>query len=224
MKKYLAVRGRAAIFYFPLLIVSNMSKHIAGSEIERLIQLLARVPGLGPRSARRAALHLIKKKEALLVPLGSAMQEAAEKVGICHQCGNVDTVQPCTICTDLRRDPSVLIVVEDVADLWALERAGTMNVRYHVLGGRLSPLDGIGPDDLNIRTLVERVSEGLIKEVILAVNATIEGQTTAHYITDQLADFDVKVTRLAHGVPVGGELDYLDEGTLSAALRARTSF
>ncbi|MBB3218794.1 recombination protein RecR [Ochrobactrum sp. RC6B] len=200
-----------------------MSKRIAGPEIERLIQLLARVPGLGPRSARRAALHLIKKKEALLVPLGSAMQEAAEKVRICSCCGNVDTSDPCTICTDERRDPATLIVVEDVSDLWALERAGTMNVRYHVLGGRLSPLDGIGPDDLNIKGLVERVAAGEIREVILAVNATVEGQTTAHYITDQLSSFDVRVTRLAHGVPVGGELDYLDEGTLAAALRARTT-
>ncbi|PQA72570.1 recombination mediator RecR [Brucella oryzae] len=200
-----------------------MSKRIAGPEIERLIQLLARVPGLGPRSARRAALHLIKKKEALLVPLGGAMQEAAEKVRICSCCGNVDTSDPCTICTDERRDPTTLIVVEDVSDLWALERAGTMNVRYHVLGGRLSPLDGIGPDDLNIKGLVERVATGEIKEVILAVNATVEGQTTAHYITDQLSNFDVRVTRLAHGVPVGGELDYLDEGTLAAALRARTT-
>ncbi|KXO79382.1 recombination mediator RecR [Brucella anthropi] len=200
-----------------------MSKRIAGPEIERLIQLLARVPGLGPRSARRAALHLIKKKEALLVPLGGAMQEAAEKVRICSCCGNVDTSDPCTICTDERRDPATLIVVEDVSDLWALERAGTMNVRYHVLGGRLSPLDGIGPDDLNIKGLVERVATGEIKEVILAVNATVEGQTTAHYITDQLSSFDVRVTRLAHGVPVGGELDYLDEGTLAAALRARTT-
>jgi recombination protein RecR len=200
-----------------------MSKRIAGPEIERLIQLLARVPGLGPRSARRAALHLIKKKEALLVPLGGAMQEAAEKVRICSCCGNVDTSDPCTICTDERRDPTTLIVVEDVSDLWALERAGTMNVRYHVLGGRLSPLDGIGPDDLNIKGLVERVATGEIKEVILAVNATVEGQTTAHYITDQLASFEVRVTRLAHGVPVGGELDYLDEGTLAAALRARTT-
>ncbi|WP_435654907.1 recombination mediator RecR [Brucella pituitosa] len=200
-----------------------MSKRIAGPEIERLIQLLARVPGLGPRSARRAALHLIKKKEALLIPLGGAMQDAAEKVRICSCCGNVDTSDPCTICTDDRRDPSMLIVVEDVSDLWALERAGTMNVRYHVLGGRLSPLDGIGPDDLNIKGLVERVASGEIKEVILAVNATVEGQTTAHYITDQLADFDVRVTRLAHGVPVGGELDYLDEGTIAAALRARTA-
>ncbi|KAB2732190.1 recombination mediator RecR [Brucella intermedia] len=200
-----------------------MSKRIAGPEIERLIQLLARVPGLGPRSARRAALHLIKKKEALLVPLGGAMQEAAEKVRICSCCGNVDTSDPCTICTDERRDPATLIVVEDVSDLWALERAGTMNVRYHVLGGRLSPLDGIGPDDLNIKGLVERVAAGEIREVILAVNATVEGQTTAHYITDQLSSFDVRVTRLAHGVPVGGELDYLDEGTLAAALRARTA-
>ncbi|MFD1198220.1 recombination mediator RecR [Brucella gallinifaecis] len=200
-----------------------MSKRIAGPEIERLIQLLARVPGLGPRSARRAALHLIKKKEALLVPLGGAMQEAAEKVRICSCCGNVDTSDPCTICTDVRRDLSMLIVVEDVSDLWALERAGTMNVRYHVLGGRLSPLDGIGPDDLNIKGLVERVASGEIREVILAVNATVEGQTTAHYITDQLANFEVRVTRLAHGVPVGGELDYLDEGTLAAALRARTA-
>nr|WP_196108702.1 MULTISPECIES: recombination mediator RecR [unclassified Ochrobactrum] len=200
-----------------------MSKRIAGPEIERLIQLLARVPGLGPRSARRAALHLIKKKEALLMPLGGAMQEAAEKVRICSCCGNVDTSDPCTICTDERRDPATLIVVEDVSDLWALERAGTMSVRYHVLGGRLSPLDGIGPDDLNIKGLVERVAAGEIREVILAVNATVEGQTTAHYITDQLSSFDVRVTRLAHGVPVGGELDYLDEGTLAAALRARTT-
>lgn len=200
-----------------------MSKRIAGPEIERLIQLLARVPGLGPRSARRAALHLIKKKEALLVPLGGAMQDAAEKVRICSCCGNVDTSDPCMICTDERRDPTTLIVVEDVSDLWALERAGTMNVRYHVLGGRLSPLDGIGPDDLNIKGLVERVATGEIREVILAVNATVEGQTTAHYITDQLSSFEVRVTRLAHGVPVGGELDYLDEGTLAAALRARTT-
>ena len=201
-----------------------MSKRIAGPEIERLIQLLAKVPGLGPRSARRAALHLIKKKEALLIPLGSAMQEAAEKVRVCSTCGNVDTSDPCMICTDSRRERATLIVVEDVSDLWALERAGSMNVRYHVLGGRLSPLDGIGPDDLNIATLVSRVTEGEIKEVILAVNATVEGQTTAHYITDQLAGLDVRITRLAHGVPVGGELDYLDEGTLAAALRARTSF
>ncbi|MHC5306459.1 recombination mediator RecR [Bartonella sp. LJL80] len=200
-----------------------MSKHIAGPEIERLIQLLARVPGLGPRSARRAALHLIKKKEALLEPLGTAMQDAAAKVRVCSVCGNVDTSDPCSICTDPRRDGATIIVVEDVSDLWALERAGTMQVKYHVLGGRLSPLDGIGPDDLNIRSLVDRIAKGGVKEIILAVNATVEGQTTAHYITDQLTDYPVRITRLAHGVPVGGELDYLDDGTLAAALRARTS-
>ncbi|CAM1632483.1 recR [Bartonella apis] len=200
-----------------------MSKHLAGPEIEKLIQLLARVPGLGPRSARRAALFLIKKKEALLKPLGLAMQDAAEKIRICSVCGNVDTSDPCSVCTDPRRDQSTIIVVEDVSDLWALERAGTMQVKYHVLGGHLSPLDGIGPDDLNIAGLVNRVAEGNVKEVILAVNATIEGQTTAHYLTDQLHSYPVKITRLAHGVPVGGELDYLDDGTLAAALRARTS-
>lgn len=200
-----------------------MSKNLAGPEIEKLIQLLARVPGLGPRSARRAALHLIKKKEVLLEPLGRAMQDAAEKVRICSVCGNIDTSDPCSICSDPRRDDATIIVVEDVSDLWALERAGTMNVKYHVLGGRLSPLDGIGPDDLNIASLIDRVSTGGVKEVILAVNATVEGQTTAHYLTDQLAAFPVKITRLAHGVPVGGELDYLDDGTLAAALRARTS-
>ncbi|RWO91700.1 recombination mediator RecR [Mesorhizobium sp.] len=201
-----------------------MSKRIAGPEIERLIQLLAKVPGLGPRSARRAALHLIKKKEQLLSPLAAAMSEAVDKVRICSTCGNVDTSDPCMICTDPRRDASTLIVVEDVADLWALERAAAMNVRYHVLGGSLSPLDGIGPEQLNIRSLVDRVAGGEVKEVILAVNATVEGQTTAHYLTDQLSGFDIKVTRLAHGVPVGGELDYLDEGTLAAALRSRTAF
>jgi len=201
-----------------------MSKRIAGPEIERLIQLLAKVPGLGPRSARRAALHLIKKKEQLLQPLAAAMGEAVDKVRVCSTCGNVDTADPCMICTDPRRDAAVLIVVEDVADLWALERATAMNVRYHVLGGTLSPLDGIGPEQLNIRSLVDRVAGGEVKEVILAVNATVEGQTTAHYLTDQLSGFDVKITRLAHGVPVGGELDYLDEGTLAAALKSRTLF
>ena len=201
-----------------------MSKRIAGPEIERLIQLLAKVPGLGPRSARRAALHLIKKKEQLLQPLAQAMGEAVDKVRICSTCGNVDTADPCMICTDPRRDAAVLIVVEDVADLWALERAAAMNVRYHVLGGTLSPLDGVGPDQLNVRSLVDRVAGGEVKEVILAVNATVEGQTTAHYLTDQLSGFDVKITRLAHGVPVGGELDYLDEGTLAAALKSRTLF
>jgi recombination protein RecR len=201
-----------------------MSKRIAGPEIERLIQLLAKVPGLGPRSARRAALHLIKKKEQLLSPLAAAMGEAADKVRICTTCGNVDTSDPCMICTDTRRDAATLIVVEDVSDLWALERAAAMNVRYHVLGGTLSPLDGIGPDQLNIRSLIDRVAGGEVKEIILAVNATVEGQTTAHYLTDQLSGFEIKITRLAHGVPVGGELDYLDEGTLAAALRSRTAF
>ena len=199
-----------------------MSKRIAGPEIERLIQLLAKVPGLGPRSARRAALHLIKKKEQLLSPLAAAMAEAADKVRICTTCGNVDTADPCMICTDPRRDASTLIVVEDVSDLWALERAAAMNVRYHVLGGTLSPLDGIGPQDLAIESLVSRAHDPQVKEVILALNATVEGQTTAHYITELLQDANVKVTRLAHGVPVGGELDYLDEGTLSAAIRSRT--
>jgi recombination protein RecR len=200
------------------------SKRIAGPEIERLIQLLAKVPGLGPRSARRAALHLIKKKDLLLSPLTAAMDEALAKVRVCSVCGNVDTSDPCMICTDASRDPTTLIVVEDVSDLWALERAGSMNARFHVLGGTLSPLDGIGPDQLNIRTLIDRVAGGEVGEIILAVNATVEGQTTAHYLTDQLSGFGVKVTRLAHGVPVGGELDYLDEGTLSAALKSRTVF
>lgn len=200
------------------------SKRIAGPEIERLIQLLAKVPGLGPRSARRAALHLIKKKDQLLGPLAGAMQEAVDKVRLCSVCGNVDTADPCMICTDARRDGTTIIVVEDVSDLWALERAGSMNARFHVLGGTLSPLDGIGPDQLNIGALVDRVAAGGVAEVILAVNATVEGQTTAHYLTDQLSGFEVKVTRLAHGVPVGGELDYLDEGTLTAALKSRTAF
>jgi recombination protein RecR len=199
---------------------------VTGPEIERLIQLLARLPGLGPRSARRAALHLIKKKDALLVPLAAAAADAAQKVRICSSCGNVDTSDPCTICADPRRDAGTLIVVEDVSDLWALERAGAMNCLYHVLGGTLSPLDGVGPEDLNIAGLVNRVSapDAPVKEVIIAVNATVEGQTTAHYISDQLAGTGVKVSRLAHGVPVGGELDYLDEGTLSAALRSRSAF
>ena len=199
-----------------------MAKRVTGPEIEKLIQLLAKVPGLGPRSARRAALHLIKKKDQLLGPLSHAMGEAYDKVTICSCCGNVDTVDPCSVCTDVRRDQSTIIVVEDVADLWALERASAMNAAYHVLGGTLSPLDGVGPDDLNIKGLITRITDGGVRELIIAVNATVEGQTTAHYITDQLDGLNVKITRLAHGVPVGGELDYLDEGTLTAALRART--
>lgn len=200
-----------------------MAKRVTGPEIEKLIQLLARVPGLGPRSARRAALHMIKKKDQLLGPLAGAMSEAFDNVCECQTCGNIDTSSPCAICSDPRREQATLIVVEDVADLWALERAEVMNVRYHVLGGTLSPLDGIGPDDLSIAALVDRVENEKIAELVIAVNATVEGQTTAHYITDQLAGMDVKITRLAHGVPVGGELDYLDEGTLTAAMRSRTS-
>ncbi len=201
-----------------------MTQSIAGPEIERLIQLLARLPGLGPRSARRAALHLVKKKDTLLEPLARVTAEAAANVRLCSVCGNVDTRDPCSVCADARRDDTVIVVVEDVADLWALERAGATRGRYHVLGGSLSPLDGIGPDDLNIAALIERTRAGGVAEVILAVNATVEGQTTAHYITDQLAGTGVKVTRLAHGVPVGGELDYLDDGTLAAAMKSRTPF
>ena len=193
----------------------------SGVEIEQLIQLLARLPGLGPRSARRAVLHLIKKKEALMIPLSAALERAVETVRICEICGNVDTRSPCGICTDPRRDSGILIVIEDVADLWALERAGVGGVKYHVLGGVLSPLDGVGPDDLSIDQLLSRAHE--FNEIVLAMNATVEGQTTAHYITDRLAETGIKITRLAHGVPVGGELDYLDEGTLSQALKARTS-
>ncbi|MEP2438618.1 MAG: recombination mediator RecR, partial [Roseibium sp.] len=164
------------------------------------------------------------KKDQLLVPLAEAMGVAVDKIGVCSTCGTVDTSDPCAICADPRRDQATLVVVEDVADLWALERAAAINARYHVLGGTLSPLDGIGPDDLNIAGLVERCRAETISEVILAINATVEGQTTAHYITDQLAGLDVSITRLAHGVPVGGELDYLDEGTLAQALKARTRF
>jgi len=201
-----------------------MSKRIAGPEIERLIQLLAKVPGLGPRSARRAALHLIKKKEQLMAPLSVAMSDAVSRVRVCSVCGNVDTSDPCNVCTDPRRDGSTIIVVEDVSDLWALERSTGMNARYHVLGGTLSPLDGVGPDDLTIAALVSRVAAGGVSEVILAVNATVEGQTTAHYITDQLSGLGVKVTRPAHGAPVGAQLDYLDQGTIAAALKSRTAF
>ncbi len=190
----------------------------SGTEIERLIQLLAKLPGLGPRSARRAALVLLKKRDLLLEPLASAMQSAAAATRDCEICGNLDTISPCAVCRDPRRDASLLCVVEDVADLWALERAGVFRGRYHVLGGALSALDGITPERLSVAPLLERVKHG-VDEVILAMNATVEGQTTAHYLMDMLEG--MKVTRLAHGVPVGGELDYLDEGTLSAAFKAR---
>jgi len=199
-----------------------MASHPAGPEIERLIQLLAKLPGLGPRSARRAALVLLKKRELLLEPLAAALRDAADAITICEVCGNLDTTSPCALCRDPRRDSHVLCVVEDVADLWALERANVFKGRYHVLGGALSALDGVTPERLNVKSLLERVTGG-VEEVILAMNATVEGQTTAHYLLDALEPIGVKVTRLAHGVPVGGELDYLDEGTLSAAFSARRS-
>ncbi len=194
---------------------------MAVSEIDRLIELLARLPGLGPRSARRAVLHLIKKREALLLPLATALAAAAEKIRSCSQCGNLDTQDPCVICRDERRDPTLICVVEEVADLWALERSGAFAGRYHVLGGTLSALDGRGPEQLRVDGLAARARAPEVREVILALSATVDGQTTGHYLSERLADSGVSVSRLAHGVPVGGELDYLDDGTLTAALRAR---
>lgn len=194
---------------------------MSGPEIERLIQALAKLPGLGPRSARRAALVLLKKRDALLRPLATALTETDAAVHACSTCGNLDSVDPCGICADPRRDPSVLCVVEDVADLWALDRAAIFSGRYHVLGGVLSALDGIGPEDLAIGGLIARAKALEVTEVIMALGATVDGQTTAHYVTDRLADCNVTISRLAHGVPVGGELDYLDDGTLAAALKAR---
>ena len=196
---------------------------MTGPELSRLIQLLARLPGLGPRSARRAVLDLMRRREQLMLPLAEALREAAEKVVACRSCGNLDTTDPCAICADPRREPGTLVVVEDVGDLWAIERSGATRARYHVLGGVLSALDGIGPDDLDIAGLLRRVRDGAVGEVILALNATVEGQTTAHYVADRLAGLGCRVTRLAHGVPVGGELDYLDDGTLIAALKSRRS-
>ncbi len=201
-----------------------MAQYVAGPEIERLIQLLARLPGLGPPSARRAARQRNKRRDTQLNPVSDAMRVANERIVVCSSCGNVDTSEPCTICRDPKRDPSILVVVEDVSDLWALERSGAVTAKYHVLGGVLSPLDGVRPEHLNLDRLVARASEPGVAELILALNATVDGQTTAHYITELLAHLPVKVTKLAHGVPVGGELDYLDEGTLSAAIRQRTSF
>lgn len=196
----------------------------AGPEIERLIQLLAKLPGLGPRSARRAALALLKKRETLLDPLADAMAKAAAALRLCGTCGNLDTADPCALCRDVTRDAGVICVVEDVADLWALERAAIFRGKYHVLGGALSALDGITPERLSFPKLLERVRAGTTSEIILAMNATVEGQTTAHYLMDALESSGAKITRLAHGVPVGGELDYLDEGTLSAAFKARRPF
>lgn len=200
-----------------------MAKQIIGPEIDRLIKLLARLPGLGPRSARKAALALIKKREDFLLPLHAAMSTAIERIVVCTTCGNIDTTAPCSVCRDMSRDDKVIVVVEDVGDLWALERARALNARYHVLGGHISPLDGVGPEALNMNSLVERVHTGAVEEIILALNATVEGQSTAHYVTELLATTNVTVTRLAQGVPIGGELDYLDEGTLAAAIKARKS-
>lgn len=198
-----------------------MSQRSAGPELLRLIDLIAKLPGLGPRSARRVALHLLKRNDTLLKPLAEAMAEAGQKIQKCEVCGNFDTVQPCAVCQMPGRDEGLICVVEDVPDLWALERGGAFRGRYHVLGGVLSAIDGIGPEDLGIASLVARIEAGGIREVILALNATVDGQTTAHYVADLLAGKGVDVTRLAHGVPVGGELDHLDDGTLAAALRAR---
>ena len=194
---------------------------MASQEIETLSSALARLPGLGPRSARRAVLWLVKRRETALVQLLAALTHVQDRLVECGICGNVDTVQPCAICADPRRDARALCVVEDVADLWALDRAKLFTGRYHVLGGRLSALDGVRPEDLTIASLLERVQAGGIDEVVLAMNATLEGQTTAHYIAERLEAMPVRVTQLAHGLPVGGELDYLDEGTLAQALRAR---
>src|SRR5690242_3799513 len=194
---------------------------MASPEIEALTQALSRLPGLGPRSARRAVLHLIKKRETALEPLRAALEEVAERLTTCSICGNVDTTDPCGICADPRRDARALCVVEEVADLWALDRSRLFPGKFHVLGGRLSALEGVRPEDLAIDTLLARVEAGGIDEIVLAMNATLEGQTTAHYIAERLERFPVRLTQLAHGLPVGGELDYLDEGTLAQALRAR---
>jgi recombination protein RecR len=191
------------------------------SEIERLIQLLARLPGLGPRSARRAALHLMKRRESLMLPLADGLRQAAERLRNCSLCGNLDTNDPCALCTDPERDDAQICVVEEVADLWAIERSRAFTGRYHVLGGTLSALDGRGPEDLRLDALAARARAPEVREVILALSATVDGQTTAHYVTERLGGGDLTITRLAHGVPVGGELDYLDDGTLSTALKSR---
>ena len=201
-------------------MTTAMAKQSAGTEIERLVALLARLPGLGHRSARKAALALLKRRTDLLEPLAAALTDAAAKIVECATCGNIDTVSPCTICQDPRRDATMIVVVEEIGDLWALERAGVVSGLYHVLGGHLSPLDGIGPERLKIGGLIERAAPP-VTEILLALNATVEGQSTAHYLTEQLQGRGVTVTRLAQGVPIGGELDYLDEGTLAAAIKSR---
>lgn len=198
-----------------------MSQKSAGPEILKMIELIAKLPGLGPRSARRAALHLLKRKDQLLLPLADALAEAGRRIERCNRCGNYDTLQPCAVCQSPNRDESVICVVEDVPDLWALERASAFRGRYHVLGGVLSPLDGIEPEDLTIGMLVDRIREGGVKEVIFALSATLDGQITVDYVKDQLDGLDIQTTRLAQGVPHGGELDHLDEGTLAAAMRSR---
>lgn len=198
-----------------------MAHSLIGPELDRLIKLLAKLPGLGPRSARRAALQLIKKRDTLMSPLAAALQEVVERVVVCATCGNIDTQDPCSLCQAPGRDGHLICVVEEVGDLWALERGGSFRGRYHVLGGTLSALDGIGPDDLNVAGLVSRAQSDEVMEIILAMNATVDGQSTAHYLMDLLTPCGVTVTRLAHGVPVGGELDYLDDGTLAAALQSR---
>ena len=198
-----------------------MSALMASTEIEALTQALARLPGLGPRSARRAVLHLLKKRETALDPLLAALAQVSQRLSTCGICGNVDTTDPCSVCADPRRDARSLCVVEEVADLWALDRSRLFPGRFHVLGGRLSALEGVRPEDLAIDSLVRRIAAGGIDEVVLAMNATLEGQTTAHYIAERIETYPVRVTQLAHGLPVGGELDYLDEGTLAQALRAR---
>ena len=195
----------------------------AGPEIERLMALLAKLPGLGPRSARRAALHLLGKRDSLMRPLAEALGDAADKIGACSECGNLDVSDPCAVCASPRRQPAAICVVETVGDLWALERAGAFKGRYHVLGGVLSALDGVRPEDLNIAKLIERAARDEITEIVLALNATVDGQTTAHYLADKLQPTGVSVTSLARGVPVGGELDYLDDGTLAAAFRSRAA-
>lgn len=194
---------------------------MAAGELDRAMQYLAKLPGLGPRSARRAILHLMKRRDSLMIPLADALRVAAERIKPCAVCGNLDTTDPCAICADGRRDGTSLCVIQDVADIWALERASGFKGRYHVLGGVLSALDGVGPEDLNLDSLIVRAAAPEVTEVILAMNATVDGQTTAHYIADRLSNCGVRITRLAHGVPVGGELDYLDDGTLAQALRAR---
>jgi recombination protein RecR len=194
---------------------------MASQEIDALAQALSKLPGLGPRSARRVVLHLMKKRESVMQPLLRALINVNERLVTCGTCGNIDTIDPCGICSDPRRDVRSICVVEDVSDLWALDRSRLFPGKYHVLGGKLSALDGVRPEDLNVAGLITRVAAGGIDEVVLAMNATLDGQTTAHYLAERLEDYPIRLTQLAHGVPVGGELDYLDDGTLAQALRAR---